>query len=71
VRIQATILVERENQKAIVIGKGGDRLKRVGTEARQDMERLLAAHVRLDLWVKVRSGWSDDERFLGELGYQD
>ena len=71
VRIAARIWVESRGQKAIVIGKGGDRLKQVGTEARQDMERLLAAHVRLDLWVKVRSGWSDDERFLGELGYQD
>jgi GTP-binding protein Era len=71
VRIAARIWVESRGQKAIVIGKGGDRLKQVGTEARKDMERLLAAHVRLDLWVKVRSGWSDDERFLGELGYQD
>ena len=43
----------------------------MGTEARRDMERLLGGHVRLDLWVKVRSGWSDDERFLGELGYRE
>jgi len=70
-RIAARIWVESRGQKAIVIGKGGELLKRVGTEARQDMERLLGGHVRLDLWVKVKSGWSDDERFLGELGYRE
>ena len=70
-RIAARIWVESRGQKAIVIGKGGELLKRVGMEARQDMERLLGGHVRLDLWVKVKSGWSDDERFLGELGYRE
>jgi GTP-binding protein Era len=71
VRIAARIWVESRGQKAIVIGRGGERLKRVGTEARQDMERVLGSRVHLELWVKVRAGWSDDERFLGELGYQE
>lgn len=70
-RIAARIWVESRGQKAIVIGRGGERLKRVGTEARHDIERLLGVHVHLDLWVKVRSGWSDDEKFLGELGYRE
>jgi GTP-binding protein Era len=70
-RIAARIWVESRGQKVIVIGRGGERLKRVGTEARRDIERLLGVHVHLDLWVKVRSGWSDDERFLGELGYRE
>ena len=70
-RIAARIWVESRGQKIIVIGRGGERLKRVGTEARRDIERMLGVHVHLDLWVKVRSGWSDDERFLGELGYRD
>jgi len=71
VRIAARIWVESRGQRAIVIGSRGERLKRVGTEARRDIERLLGAHVHLELWVKVRSGWSDDERFLGELGYAE
>ncbi len=70
-RIAARIWVESRGQKAIVIGRGGERLKRAGSEARRDMERLLQAHVHLDLWVKVRGGWSDDERFLDELGYRE
>ena len=69
--IDALILVERPGQKAIVIGKGGERLKKLGIEARQDMERLFGARVMLKLWVKVRSGWSDDERALRSLGYSD
>jgi GTP-binding protein Era len=69
--IDATVLVERAGQKAIVIGKGGERLKKIGTEARQDMERSFDAKVMLKLWVKVRSGWSDDERALQSLGYTD
>jgi GTP-binding protein Era len=71
VRIAARIWVESRGQKTIVIGKAGERLKRVGTEARRDMERVLGGRVHLDLWVKVRPGWSDDERFLGALGYRE
>lgn len=70
-RISALILVEREGQKAIVIGDGGQRLKRIGSEARQDMEKLFGGKVMLSLWVKVRGGWSDDERALKSLGYDD
>jgi GTP-binding protein Era len=71
VHIAARIWVESRGQKAIVIGKKGDRIKRAGVEARQDIERLLEAHVNLELWVKVRSGWSDDERFMTGLGYRE
>ncbi|MDP4598425.1 MAG: GTPase Era [Pseudomonadales bacterium] len=69
--IDALILVERDGQKAIIIGKGGARLKRIGSEARQDIESLLENKVMLKLWVKVKSGWSDDERALKSLGYDD
>lgn len=69
VHIDATILVERPGQKAILIGQGGQRLKRIGEAARADIEALLDARVMLGLWVKVRSGWSDDERALRSLGY--
>ena len=71
VEIDATIFVEREGQKAILIGKGGERLKRVGTDARRDIERLLEASVRLNNWVKVRTGWSNDERAMKSLGYDE
>lgn len=71
VRIHALILVEREGQKRIVIGSGGSRLKQIGTDARKDIERLLDAKVMLNLWVKVKAGWSDDERALRSLGYRD
>ncbi len=70
-RIQALILVEREGQKAIVIGEGGQRLKRIGSEARLDMEKLFAKKIMLSLWVKIKGGWSDDERALRSLGYGD
>ncbi len=70
-RINATILVEREGQKKIVIGEGGQRLKRIGTESRLDMEKLFGNKVMLTLWVKVKGGWSDDERALENLGYRD
>lgn len=68
--IHGLILVEREGQKKIVIGEGGEMLKAVGSEARQDLMRLLDARVHLQLWVKVKSNWSDDERALASLGYQ-
>lgn len=68
-RISAAILVEKESQKAIVIGKHGERLKRVGTAARQDMERLFGMKVFLEMWVKVRDAWREDEQVLAELGY--
>ena len=68
-RISASILVEREAHKAIVIGKHGERLKAVGTEARLEMERLFGMKVFLQLWVKVREAWREDEHALIELGY--
>ncbi len=70
-RIDATILVERDGQKAIVIGEGGQKLKSIGKSARLDMEKLFDAKVMLTLWVKVKGGWSDDERALKSLGYGD
>jgi len=71
IHISALILVEKQGQKAIVIGSAGARLKRVGAEARMDIERLLGEKVMLRLWVKVRSGWADDERALASLGYRE
>jgi GTP-binding protein Era len=68
--IHAAVLVEREGQKVIVLGRGGERIREVGIEARRDIERLLDRHVRLELWVKVRGGWSDDARMLRRLGYE-
>jgi GTP-binding protein Era len=69
--IHAVIWVEREGQKGIIIGKKGQQLKRIGELARKDMERAFDGKVFLQLWVKVRSGWADDERALRSLGYQD
>ncbi len=69
--INALILVEREGQKKMVIGNKGEKLKVIGTEARLDMERLFGQRVFLELWVKVKSGWADDERALRSLGYGD
>lgn len=68
-RIHASIWVEREGQKAIVIGDKGERLREIGTRARLAMERLFGGKVHLQTWVKVRSGWSDDERAIRDLGY--
>jgi len=70
VHIAATIVVEREAHKGIVIGAGGERLKRIGTEARHELQHLLDAQVHLALWVQVRSGWADDERHLRSYGIE-
>lgn len=67
-RIAATIWVEREGQKAIVIGEGGSRLKQIGTAARKEIEKLLAGRVYLELWVKVRADWTRSEQALKQLG---
>jgi len=67
--ISATIFVERESQKAIVIGEGGRMLKRIGRSAREEIERMLGTKVYLDLWVKVRKKWRKDEKELRRLGY--
>lgn len=69
--IGALILVEREGQKRILIGDKGERIKLIGTQARIDMEKLFDMKIMLKLWVKVKSGWSDDERALRSLGYDD
>ncbi len=69
--IDATILVERQGQKAIVIGDKGAKLKQIGMDARVDMEKMFEQKVMLTLWVKVKGGWSDDERALKSLGYSD
>lgn len=70
VRVAASIVVERDAHKGMVIGEGGERLKRIGSEARQELERLWDARVFLELWVKVRSGWADDEAHLRSYGYE-
>ncbi|MDR2871583.1 MAG: KH domain-containing protein, partial [Xanthomonadaceae bacterium] len=67
----AVIWIERESQKAIVIGKGGERLKNIGAKARQQMEQLFDAKVFLETWVRVREGWSDDEAALRAFGYSE
>ena len=68
ITIHATIVVERNSQKGIVIGKGGEKLKSIGTSARKDIEQLLGGRVLLKLWVKVHKNWSQDKRFLKEIG---
>ncbi len=70
VLVNALILVEREGQKRIVIGENGNMLKAVGTEARHDLMKMLDMKVHMELWVKVKDNWSDDERALASLGYQ-
>ena len=69
-RVHASILVDREAQKPIVIGSSGERLKRIGTEARIDLERLTGCKVFLEIFVKVRSGWADSEKSLRTYGYE-
>ena len=69
--IDALILVERDGQKKIIIGAKGERIKKIGEQARADIESLLGCRVMLKTWVKIRSGWSDDERALQSLGYMD
>jgi len=71
IHINALILVERDGQKKIIIGTKGARIKKIGEQARSDLESLLDSKVMLKTWVKVRSGWSDDERALRSLGYMD
>ena len=67
-RIHIAVLVDKDSQKAILIGKGGEKLKKISTEARLDMEKLFDVKVFLHVWAKVKSGWADDIRFLRELG---
>lgn len=69
-RIGASIVVERDGHKGMIIGEGGERLKRIGSEARQDLEHLWQCKVFLELWVKVRSGWADDDDHLRAYGYE-
>ena len=68
-KIRATIFVDKPSQRAIVVGEGGSRMKAIATQARTDMERLFGGRVFLDVWVRVRRGWSDDEGMLTRLGY--
>ena len=70
IRISATIVVERDTHKAMVIGDKGERIKRIGIEARMELEKLMDAKVFLELWVKVRSGWADDEARVRAFGYE-
>lgn len=69
-RVAATIVVERDGHKGMVIGDKGEKLKRIGTEARQELEKLWDCKVFLELWVKVRSGWADDEARVRSFGYE-
>lgn len=71
VRISATIWVERKSQKGIVIGKNGSLLKKIGSQAREDIQRLVENKVYLQLWVKIREDWADDEQSLAAFGYSD
>jgi GTP-binding protein Era len=70
IRIAATIVVERDGHKAMVIGDKGERLKRIGTETRQELEKLMGAKVFIEIWVKVRTGWADDEARVRSFGYE-
>ena len=70
-RIHASVIVDKTGQKAILIGKGGEKMKAISTQARKDMETLFGSKVYLEVWVKIKSGWADDERALKSLGYGD
>lgn len=70
VQIQATIIIERDSQKGIIIGKGGSMLKKIGTQARKDIEKLLGDKVYLELWVKVQKDWCDKQVYLTDFGYR-
>jgi GTP-binding protein Era len=69
-RIDAVIWVDRDSHKPIVLGKGGEHIKRIASESRQDMERLLGCKVFLNVWVKVKGGWADDARLIKQFGYE-
>jgi GTP-binding protein Era len=69
-RIHASVLVARDSQKGIVLGRGGERIKRISMEARADLESLFDSRVYLELFVKVRSGWADNEQSLRAYGYE-
>ena len=70
-RIHASVIVDKPGQKAILIGKGGEKMKAISTQARKDMETLFGSKVYLEVWVKIKSGWADDERAVKSLGYGD
>lgn len=70
-RMHVAILVDKASQKAIIIGKAGEKLKAIGTQARKDMEKLFGGKVFVETWVRVRSGWADDERVLKRMGYDE
>lgn len=67
--IDATIICERDSHKGIIIGKGGSMLKRIGSEARRDIENMLEAKVNLQLWVKVKKDWRDSDFLMKNFGY--
>jgi GTP-binding protein Era len=69
-RIHAAILVDNDNQKAMVIGKKGEKLKKIASQAREDMEKLFESKVYLEVWVKVKNGWADDTRLIRQYGYE-
>jgi len=71
IHIDALIYVERTGQKRILIGEKGSRLRSIGTDARKDMEVAFGSKVMLKLWVKIKTGWSDDDRALRSLGFED
>ena len=68
-RIHASVYVDKASQRAILLGEGGARMKAIGSAARQDMEQLFGGKVFLEIWVRVKSGWADDERMLNRIGY--
>ncbi|HCW36125.1 MAG TPA: GTPase Era, partial [Staphylococcus sp.] len=70
-QVEATIYVERDSQKGIVIGKGGKMLKEIGKRARRDIEMLLGSKVYLDLWVKVQKDWRNKPNFIKQIGYRE